>query len=108
MSKMHRAKEVKPRRAGGPRRHFDKPVAFFYGYLMSAKSYYYLIDNLTGENALKISKALKAVSDVLDSKASPSQGVLEVKATRDVEAQVKMACEIAGATFRTRMSRKSF
>jgi hypothetical protein len=75
---------------------------------MAGKSFYYLIDNLTSEKALKISKALQAVTDVLETKANPSQGVLEVKATRDVEAQVKMACEIAGTTFRTRMSRKSF
>ena len=43
---------------------------------MAAKSFFYLIDNLTSENAVKISKALKAVSDVLDTKANPSQGVL--------------------------------
>jgi acyl dehydratase len=75
---------------------------------MAGKSFYYLIDNLTSEKAVKISKALQAVAEVLEAKASPSQGVLEVRATRDVEAQVKIACEIAGTTFRTRMSRRLF
>jgi hypothetical protein len=74
---------------------------------MAGKSFYYLIDNLTGDRAVKISNALKAVSEVLEVKASASQGIIEVKATRDVEEQVKMACSIAGTTFRTRMSRKS-
>jgi len=73
---------------------------------MAGKSFFYLIDNLTSEKAVKISAALKAVSDVLETKAHLPQGVLEVKALHDVEAQVKMACGIAGTTFRTRVDRK--
>jgi hypothetical protein len=87
---------------------FDKPSDFYYRARMAGRSFYYLIDNLTSEKAVKINKALHAVTDVLETKANPSQGVLEVKATRDVEPEVKMACEIAGTTFRTRMSRSSF
>jgi hypothetical protein len=74
---------------------------------MAGKSFYYLIDNLTQEKAAKITAALKAVSDVLETTTHLPQGVLEVKAVRDVEAQVKMACGIAGTTFRTRVDRKA-
>jgi hypothetical protein len=75
---------------------------------VAGKSFYYLIDNLTTEKAQIITRALKAVSGVEDAKASPTQGIVEVKAGRDVEAQVRMACDIAGTTFRTKMSRKAF
>lgn len=74
---------------------------------MAGKSFYYLIDNLTREKAIRIASALKAVSDVLEVAPHLPQGVLEVKAVRDVEAQVKMACGIAGTTFRTKVDRKS-
>jgi hypothetical protein len=74
---------------------------------MAGKSFYYVIDNLTKDKAVKIAAALKAVSDVLEILPHLTQGVLEVKALRDVEAQVKMACSIAGTTFRTRVDRKA-
>jgi hypothetical protein len=75
---------------------------------MAGRSFYYLIDNLNAGNASTIATALKAVAEVLEVKTHPSHGVVEVKALRDVEAQVKMACSIAGTTLRMRLDRRPF
>lgn len=75
---------------------------------MAGRSFYYLIDNLNGGNAGTITKALNAVPDVLETKAHTSHGVIEVKALRDVEPQVKMACGIAGTTLRMRLNKRPF
>ncbi len=49
-----------------------------------------------------LSKSLNVLRDVKSVSVSAARGMVEVQATRDVEEQVRMACEMAGAAFRTR------
>jgi hypothetical protein len=70
------------------------------------KRYYYLLDNLTMENAESLKKALKVTPAITGVDTKVRQGVLEVSASRDPLAAVKMACEIAGIGFRTAIKKK--
>jgi len=67
-----------------------------------AKQFYYVIDGLDDESALVIKKGLSVVGDVKDVQVNVGRGMAEVQAYRDVEAQVRLACDVAGVTFRTR------
>ena len=71
-----------------------------------SKTYYYVIDKLTEESAPKIRSALKAIDSVDDVRTKIASGIVEVDAKRDMESELKMAAEIAGCTFRTRVQKK--
>ncbi len=65
--------------------------------------YRYVVDKLTAENAEVISRSLRAIPDVLGVAVNPRRGLVEVKARRNPEQQVRMACGIAEVNYRTRM-----
>ena len=69
------------------------------------KSFYYIIDNLTAERGEAIRESLKALSEVDDARYSLQQGFFEVRAKKDVEAQLRLACDMFGAGFRTKMKK---
>lgn len=75
-------------------------------FMARSKTYYYLIDKLTDEAVPKIRSALKAINTVEDVRARISSGIVEVDAKKDVESELKMAAEIAGCIFRTRVQKK--
>lgn len=54
------------------------------------------------ESAAKLEKSLKVLPDVRSVAVSVARGMVEIESRRDLEAQVRLACEVAGATFRTR------
>ena len=53
------------------------------------KSFFYIIDNLTAERGEAIRQSLKALSEVEDARYSIQQGFVEVRAKKDVEAQLR-------------------
>lgn len=67
-----------------------------------AKQYYYLVDGLTDESAQIVRRGLAVVGDVTDVQVSVGRSMVEVLAYRDVEAQVRLACDVAGITYRAR------
>ena len=69
------------------------------------KSFYYIIDNLSAERGDAIRESLKALSEVDDARYSLQQGYIEVRAKKDVEAQLRLACNMFGAGFRTKMKK---
>lgn len=71
-----------------------------------SKTYYYLVDKLNEESAPRIRSALKALDAVDDVRARLASGIIEVDARRDMETEVKMAVEIAGCVFRTKVQKK--
>jgi len=71
------------------------------------KTYYYLIDNMTPDKAVVMKRALQTVSSIHSITMRPSEGIIEVIASRDVEDSIKIACDIAQTIFRIRIkSRK--
>jgi hypothetical protein len=48
-------------------------------------------------------KGLRAIPDIYEVVVSPNRGVVEVRARKDVEDQIRIACDIAKARFRTKM-----
>ena len=68
------------------------------------KLYRYIVDNLTAESAEIISKSLRALREVSGIAVHPNRGTVEIHAKRDMEDQVRMACDIAKVPFRTRMT----
>ncbi len=66
------------------------------------RSFHYIVDKLTADRAEVIRKGLIAVSGVDGVKVSVNRGMVEVIARKDMEAQVRIACEVAGAVYRTR------
>jgi len=71
-----------------------------------AKTYYYLVDKLNEESAPKIRCALKALDAVEDVRTRIASGILEVESKRDIETELKMAVDISGCIFRTRVQKK--
>ncbi|MBN2051313.1 MAG: hypothetical protein JW760_12750 [Spirochaetales bacterium] len=70
------------------------------------KTYYYLVDKLNDQSAPKIRSALKALESVEDVRPRLASGIIEVDAKKDVEQELKMAAEIAGCIFRTKVQKK--
>ena len=66
------------------------------------KAFYYLVDGLTNENAEIIRKGLSVISDVKEIQVSVGRSMVETLAFRDVEDQVRLACDVAGVHFRAR------
>ena len=70
------------------------------------QSYFYLIDNLNNEKGELIRNSLMALSDVTDVRYSVRESIIEVRTSRDVEQQLRMACEMNGAGLRTKVNKK--
>jgi hypothetical protein len=66
------------------------------------RQYYYLVDGLTDESARIVRRGLEVIGDVTAVDVSVARSMVEVRAYRDVEAQVRLACDVAGVTFRAR------
>ncbi len=67
------------------------------------KRYAYIVDGLTAEKGEVMEKGLRAIPDIYEVGVSPNRGVVEVRARKDVEDQIRIACDIAKARFRTKM-----
>ncbi len=67
------------------------------------KLFRYVIDMLDTESAEIIAKSLRALPDISGVAVHPNRGTVEIRAKRDMEEQVRMACDIAKVRFRTRM-----
>ena len=69
-------------------------------------SYMFLVDNITALKAETLRKALLVDSRIADVSIKFDSGVVAIKASKDPEAELKMACSIAGCTFRMKVSSK--
>lgn len=67
------------------------------------RNYAYLVDRLDKEKAEAIRKSLHALNHVEQVSVDVSRNTVELQATRDLEQQVRMACDIAKADYRTRV-----
>ncbi len=67
-----------------------------------AKPFYYLVDGLTDEKANIIKKGLEVIADVSEVQVSVGRSMVETLAFRDVEDQVRLACDVASVHFRAR------
>ncbi len=70
------------------------------------KIYYYIIDKLNNDSATVLKSALETVPEILEVIIRVSSGVLQIRASRDVEQQIKMTCLVSGTPFRTRIKKK--
>lgn len=73
--------------------------------MLGRKHYHYIVDGLTDEKAALLKRSLTIVPDIKSAQVSASRGTVDVEARRDVADEVRVACEVAGITFRTRMRR---
>lgn len=67
-----------------------------------ARMFYYIVDRLNEEKATLLAKSLRIIPDVKSVSVSAARGMVEIEAKRDMEQQVRLACDVAGATFRAR------
>ncbi len=72
------------------------------------KTYRYIVDKLNNDSSERIKKALQHVNEIKSITVDPSSGMVELVATRDLETELKLACDIAGASFRVKMKRGIF
>jgi hypothetical protein len=77
-------------------------VRLYYLRMPRAKPFYYLVDGLTDEKALLIKRGLGVVADVKGVEVNVGRNMIEALAFRDVEDQVRLACDVAKVHFRTR------
>ncbi len=73
--------------------------------MFGRKRYHYIVDGLTDDSAALLQKSLTIVPEIRSAQVSASRGTVEVEASRDVADAVRVACDVAGVTFRTRMRR---
>lgn len=73
--------------------------------MFGPKSFTYIVDGLTDASAAVIKKSLSIVADIRTVAVDAGRGTVEVKAHRDVEDNVRVACDVAGVAFRTRLRR---
>lgn len=69
---------------------------------------YYLLDNLTKQNAAVLQNSLKIVPAISSAVTDVPQGLLQVQAKSDVEEEVKLACGVAGVLYRTKIKKRDF
>jgi hypothetical protein len=69
------------------------------------KKQYFIVDNLDKESGEVIKKSLSALPDVSGIRYDLQKGMIEVEAGKDMEAQVKLACDVSGTTFRIRVKK---
>ncbi|MEW5815928.1 MAG: hypothetical protein AB1798_11120, partial [Spirochaetota bacterium] len=62
--------------------------------------YYYLVDKMNRENMEVLKKSLKTVPEISEVFIRLNEGIIDVRASKEVEQQVKMACQVAGTTYR--------
>jgi hypothetical protein len=77
----------------------------YYHSMLWARTFYYLVDKLDSSKAILLKRTLRGVPDIEDAEVSANRGVVKVKARRDMADQIRMACDIVGVTFRTRVNR---
>lgn len=70
------------------------------------KVFRYVVDSLTSVNAEKLKVALNSVDSIVGVKISPTTGVLEVQAIRNVYDEIGIACKFAGVSIRTELKKK--
>ena len=66
------------------------------------KPFYYLVEHLSKEKAEILNRSLSTVADIKEINVSIGRSMIELMALRDVEPQVRLACDVAKVTFRTR------
>jgi hypothetical protein len=67
------------------------------------KLFHYLIDGLTQEKADIILKGLAIIPGVGEVTVDVGKSMVEARALKDIEPQVRLACDVAGVKFRTRV-----
>ncbi|MFO8065903.1 MAG: hypothetical protein ACQETQ_08545 [Spirochaetota bacterium] len=63
----------------------------------------YLVDGLTEEKAQAVAASLRGVEEIEGVDISVSRSTVRVKSKRDPEQQVRLACNVAGVNFRTKV-----
>ena len=67
-----------------------------------------MLDNLTKQNAAVLQNSLKTVPSIASAVVDIPQGLLQVQAKSDVEEEVKLACDVSGILFRTKVKKRDF
>lgn len=73
--------------------------------MLGRKQFCYIVDGLTEEKAALLRKSLAIVSAITKAQVDVSRSTVEVEARRDVADEVRVACDVAGVRFRTRLRR---
>ncbi len=68
--------------------------------------YLYLVDGINADKADKLQKAMLISDRISDVNIKINSGMVAVTASKDPEQELKMACPIAGCTFRMKVSKK--
>ena len=71
--------------------------------MFGKKVFRYLVDGLTEEKAVVVRKGLSVVSAIRSAIVDVGRGTIEAESSRDVEQDVRVACDVAGIRFRTRL-----
>lgn len=74
--------------------------------MAKSKQYSYIIDSLSPEKGEKIKKALQNISEIKSITIDIQSGTVDLISTKDLEIELKYACDIAGASFRVQINKK--
>ncbi|MFP4266497.1 MAG: hypothetical protein ACLFNZ_07945 [Spirochaetaceae bacterium] len=73
---------------------------------MREKTFFYLVDRLSGDNSSALKAALRSVPGIESITVRPDEGMVEIIAPRKMDDEVRVACDAAGLLFRTRVKRR--
>ncbi|MFP4178662.1 MAG: hypothetical protein ACLFSA_01280 [Spirochaetaceae bacterium] len=73
---------------------------------MREKTFFYLVDRLSGDNSSALKAALLSVPGIESITVRPDEGMVEIIAPRKMDDEVRVACDAAGLLFRTRVKRR--
>ena len=73
---------------------------------MRQKTFFYIVDKLTETKAESFKAALGSVPNIQSITVRPAESLVEVIATGKVDDQVRVACDAAGLTYRTRVKKR--
>ena len=71
--------------------------------MFKAKVRSYLVDGLTEEKAQAMVASLRGLDEVEGVDVSVSRSTVRIRSKRDLEDQVKLACDVAGVKYRTKV-----
>jgi copper chaperone CopZ len=71
--------------------------------MFKAKVRSYLVDGLTEEKAQAMVASLRGLDGVEGVDVSVSRSTVRIRSKRDLEDQVKLACDVAGVKYRTKV-----
>ena len=77
------------------------------GIRMIPQDYFFVVDRIDRESGAVLKRALDVVPEIRKVTVWPARGIVEIRATRDIEESLKIACRVANVGFRAKTTKRA-